>query len=138
MKFSFELAVNAKKEDVWVYYSQVDQWFVWEGDLEQITLNGDFTTGQKGQMKLEGMPELAFTLVEVRENQYFSDVTATPFGNVLFDHEILENPAGGISLRHSVSLTDGDMTEDALAFLKQVFDDVPESVGKLKQILEAA
>lgn len=138
MKFSFELAVNAKKEDVWVYYSQVDQWFVWEGDLEQITLNGDFTTGKKGQMKLEGMPELAFTLVEVRENQYFSDVTATPFGNVLFDHEILENSAGGISLRHSVSLIDGDMTEDALAFLKQVFDDVPESVGKLKQILEAA
>ena len=56
MKFSFELAVNAKKEDAWVYYSQVDQWFVWEGDLEQISLNGDFTTGQKGKMKMEGMP----------------------------------------------------------------------------------
>ena len=36
MKFSFELAVNAKKEDAWTYYSQVNQWFVWEGDLEQI------------------------------------------------------------------------------------------------------
>lgn len=138
MKFSFELAVNAKKEEVWVYYSQIDQWFVWESDLEQIALDGDFTTGQRGQMKLEGMPELAFTLAEVRENQCFSDVTATPFGNVLFKHEIFEDPAGGISLRHSVSLIDGEMTEDALAFLKQVFDDVPESVGKLKQILEAA
>lgn len=137
MKFSFELAVNAKKEDAWVYYSQVDQWFVWEGDLEQISLNGDFTTGQKGKMKMEGMPELDFTLVEVRENQCFSDLTATPFGNVLFEHEILENPDGTISLRHSVSLTDSDTTGEALAFLKQIFDDVPESVGKLKQILEA-
>ena len=137
MKFSFELVINAKKEDAWVYYSQVDQWFVWEGDLEEISLDGDFTTGQKGKMKMEGMPELDFTLVEVRENQYFSDLTATPFGNVLFEHEILENPAGSISLRHSVSLTDGDMTEEALAFLKQIFADVPESVGKLKHILEA-
>ncbi|MGT2737482.1 SRPBCC family protein [Streptococcus orisratti] len=137
MKFSFELAVNTKKEDVWAYYSQVDQWFVWEGDLEEISLDGDFTTGQTGKMKMEGMPELVFTLVQVRENQYFSDLTATPFGNVLFEHEIVEDPAGGISLRHSVSLTDGDTTEEALAFLKQIFADVPESVGKLKQILEA-
>ena len=73
MKFSFELAVNAKKEDAWTYYSQVNQWFVWEGDLEQISLEGEFTTGQKGKMKMEDMPELAFTLVEVRENQCFSD-----------------------------------------------------------------
>ncbi|MGT2906609.1 SRPBCC family protein [Streptococcus dentiloxodontae] len=138
MKFSFELAVNAKKEDVWVYYSQVNHWFVWEGDLEGISLEGDFTTGQKGKMKMKGMPELAFTLVEVHENQCFSDVTATPFGNVLFEHEILENPAGSISLRHSVSLTDGAMTEEALAFLKQIFDDVPDSVEKLKQTVEAA
>ena len=137
MKFSFELAVNAKKEDAWVYYSQVDQWFVWEGDLEQISLNGDFSTGQKGKMKMEGMPELDFTLVEVRENQCFSDLTATPFGNVLFEHEILKNPDGTISLRHSVSLTDSVTTGEALAFLKQIFDDVPESVGKLQQILEA-
>ncbi|EHJ52835.1 SRPBCC family protein [Streptococcus macacae] len=138
MKFSFELAINAKKEDAWVYYCQVDQWFVWENDLEEISLDGDFTTGQRGKMKMEGMPELAFTLVEVRENQYFSDLTATPFGSILFEHEILESSAAAIRLRHSVSLMDGDMTEEALAFLKQIFADVPASVRQLKQLLEAA
>ena len=45
MEFSFKIKVNAKKEEVWKYYSDIEKWYIWEEDLKNISLNGKFQTG---------------------------------------------------------------------------------------------
>lgn len=53
MEFSFKIKVNAKKEEVWKYYSDIEKWYIWEEDLKNISLNGKFQTGTEGIMELE-------------------------------------------------------------------------------------
>ena len=48
MEFSFKIKINAKKEKVWEYYADINKWYIWEEDLKDIKLNGEFKTGSKG------------------------------------------------------------------------------------------
>ena len=49
----------------------------------------------------------------------FWDKTATPFGDILFGHQIIENDDGTINVKHTVALDSKD--QQHLEFLSQVF-----------------
>ena len=103
--------------------------------LKNITLKGNFETGSKGIMELEGMPPMEYELTHVKVFEEFWDKTATPFGNILFGHQIIDNNDGSVIIKHSVSLDSEDIQH--LEFLKQVFSDVPDSIFILKKYLES-
>lgn len=135
MKFSFEIKIKATAAEVWEYYANFEKWYVWESDLENISLDGDgkFVTGNTGVMKLQGMPEMVFSLVAVAENKGFIDVTSTPIGDVSFGHFIIPQD-DGVSIRHEVSLDNEDPAN--LGMLKGIFNDVPASMIALKKAVE--
>ena len=64
----------------------------------------------------------------------FWDKTETPFGDILFGHQILDNNDGSVNIKHTVILDSED--EQHLEFLSQVFSDVPQSIFILKNCLE--
>ena len=130
MEFSFSLNIRASKEDVWAYYENIEKWYDWEEDLKNITLKGGFETGSYGTMELEGMPPMEYQLTLVKPLEEFWDKTATPFGDILFGHQIIDNNDGSVIIKHSVSLDSEDIQH--LEFLKQVFSDVPDSIFILK------
>lgn len=134
MEFSFTVRVDASKEAIWNYYADIQKWYVWEDDLEDITLSGEFETGSRGTMKLAGMPLVEYTLVEVREYEAFCDKTSTPLGDIFFNHQIIEE-VGGVQIKHSVRL-DSEATFERIGFLKQVFSNVPDSMMSLKGAVE--
>ena len=134
MEFSFSLKIKATKEAVWEYYANIEKWYAWEEDLKNITLNDDFKTGSHGTMELEGMPPMDFQLTLVKALEEFWDKTATPFGDILGGHQIMENNDGSVTVKHSVSLDSED--KQHLEFLRQVFSDVPNSIFILKELLE--
>lgn len=135
MEFSFKMRVNATKEKIWPYYSDIKKWYKWEEDLEDITLNGGFQSGSIGTMKLKGMPALEYTLTQVVENKIFCDKTTTPFGDLYFNHQLLDE-TDGVYIQHSVCLDTTEITKEKLGFLKQVFADVPDSIMLLKSEVE--
>ncbi len=135
MEFSFKVRVNAAKEKIWQYYEDIQKWYTWEADLEDITLDGGFQTGSTGKMKLAGMPALDYTLTSVVENKEFCDKTVTPIGELYFNHQIIEEGLGTY-IQHSVRLDTEDVTTEKLGFLKQVFADVPDSMMLLKREVE--
>jgi len=96
---------------------------------------GNFETGSKGIMELEGMPPMEYELTHVKVFEEFWDKTATPFGDILFGHQIIDNNDGSVIIKHSVSLDSEDIQH--LEFLKQVFSDVPDSIFILKKYLES-
>lgn len=67
MKFSFETETQLLPEQIWPLYATTDNWFLWEDDLEAISLNGNFETGTTGNMKLKGQPSLSFILTSAEK-----------------------------------------------------------------------
>ena len=134
MEFSFSLKIKAVKEKVWEYYANIEKWYDQEKDLKNITLKDGFKTGSYGTMELEGMPPMEYQLTLVRSFEEFWDKTETPFGDILFGHQIIDNNDGSVNIKHSVILSSED--ERHLEFLSQVFSDVPQSIFTLKKCLE--
>ena len=134
MEFSFSLKIRATKEDVWEYYANIEKWYDWEKDLKNITLKDGFKTGSYGTMELEGMPPMEYQLTLVKTFEEFWDKTKTPFGDILFGHQITDNNDGTVNVKHTVSLYSEE--KQHLEFLSQVFSDVPHSIFILKNCLE--
>lgn len=137
MEFSFMTAVNAAKEKIWDYYSDIQKWYVWERDLKNITLDRGFKTGSAGVMELEGMPPMEYTLTAVTKNREFWDKTETPAGSIYFGHEIMEADDKTVRIKHTVKLNCDEASDEAVEFLKQVFADVPDAVLLLKKQVES-
>lgn len=133
MKLSFEIFVNAQPSEVWPYYSDIEKWYMWENDLEDIALKGEFEKGTKGTMQLKDMPPMQFELSSVIENREFVDITATPMGNITFGHYIIPCE-DGVVVRHEVSL-DSELKEN-INVLVGIFGDVPFTVYTLKEVVE--
>ena len=136
MEFSFKIKINAKKEKVWEYYADINKWYIWEEDLKDIKLNGEFKTGSKGIMKLENMPPLEYILTSVEENKEFWDKTDIPLGSIHFGHEIFEEDRNSVSIKHTVRLESTIISEENIEFLKGIFSDVPHSMMLLKKSVE--
>ena len=136
MEFSFKIKINAKKEKVWKYYADINKWYIWEEDLKDIKLNGEFKTGSKGIMKLENIPPLEYVLTSVKENKEFWDRTDIPLGSIHFGHEIFEEDRNSVSIKHTVRLESSIINEENIEFLKGIFSDVPHSMMLLKKSVE--
>ena len=136
MEFSFKIKINAKKEKVWEYYANINKWYIWEEDLKDIKLNGEFKTGSKGMMELENMPPLEYILTSVKENKEFWDKTDIPLGSIHFGHEIFEEDKNSVSIKHTVRLESSIINEENIEFLRKIFSDVPHSMMLLKKSVE--
>ena len=136
MEFSFKIKINAKKEKVWEYYADINKWYIWEEDLKDIKLNGEFKTGSKGIMKLENIPPLEYVLTSVKENKEFWDRTDIPLGSIHFGHEIFEEDKNSVSIKHTVRLESSIINEENIEFLRGIFSDVPYSMMLLKKSVE--
>ena len=136
MEFSFKVKINAKKEKVWEYYADINKWYIWEEDLKDIKLNGEFRTGSQGMMELENMPPLKYILTSVEENKEFWDKTDIPLGSIHFGHEIFEEDKNSVSIKHTVRLESSIINEENIEFLKGIFSDVPHSMMLLKKSIE--
>lgn len=133
---SFKTTVKGNKDLAWEYYGQPDNWLAWDDNLEAISLDGAFETGNFGHMTLVGQTPLKFQLLDVQDYQSFASLASTPLGQVVFDHQIEELGAGQLRIEHSVSLLTEDGSDHHITFLQKVFEDVPQSVLKLKRLIE--
>jgi len=136
MELSFKLEVNAPKEIIWPYYADLKKRHIWEEDLESIKFDGELETGTTGTMKLEGMPEMSFTLTNIVPNASYWDRTDVPgMGSIHFEHDILEENDKTF-IKHTVRLDKENPSENDLDFICGVFSDVPKSVMIIKKEVE--
>ena len=136
MELSFKLEVNAPKEIIWSYYADLEKRHIWEEDLESIKFDGELKTGTTGTMKLEGMPEMSFTLTNIVPNASYWDRTDVPgMGSIHFEHDILEENDKTF-IKHTVRLDKENPSENDLDFICGVFSDVPKSVMIIKKEVE--
>lgn len=126
---------KATKENVWKLYSDVNNWNIWDNEVENSELFGEFKKGTKGILKPVGGPKTKFEMTECEINKSFTNRSSLPLCKMDFIHNIKETE-NGIEITHKVIIT---------GFLTFLFSRVigkkneiglPEAVKKLIELAE--
>lgn len=78
-----------KAEEVWRVWSDVNQWHIWQDDIEYAKLSGKFEVGNKFILKPKGASEVTIKLVKVETNKCFVDLTCFPLAKMYDEHEFI-------------------------------------------------
>lgn len=128
-----EKECNIDLEKLWDLYSNVENWKQWDEEIEKITLNGDFITGTKGVMYMEGQEPMNFILTDVEVKKHFIDETIIEPLNtsIIVGHYIEKKSNDRFLLRHSVIIK-GDNADMVAEQIGESFTiDIPKSMEKL-------
>ena len=128
-----EKECNIDIDRLWDLYSNVENWKLWDEEVESISIEGDFAAGTKGVMTMEGQDPMNFTLTAVEEKKCFIDETVIEPLNVsiIVGHFIEKKTTDRFFLRHSVIIKgeNADMVAEQIGESFTV--DIPASMEKL-------
>jgi uncharacterized protein YndB with AHSA1/START domain len=89
--------IHAMPALIWSLFSNVEGWPQWNAGIEHIELHGAFAAGTRFTMQPPGENAFASTLLDVRENESFTDETILHGTRVVVHHLIA--PLGSGSTR---------------------------------------
>ena len=125
---------GVRPEQVWKVWSDVNQWHVWQPDIEYARLEGGFEAGQLFRFRPKGGPELGIELTEVKPLSGYSDLTRFPGARMLDAHEVVDH-GDRVEIRNTLSVT------GPLGFLwrKLVAEDVAAGIeSQTRSMIEQA
>jgi hypothetical protein len=96
--------ILANKKIVWEFLSSINSWSEWIHGLESVSLEGDFVSGSCGKLKLKGIAEREFKLLNVVEEKRIDLELYLPMGKIEFKVEI-EAVGSSAVTRHFIFVT---------------------------------
>lgn len=87
---------------IWQLMTDVDNWKRWDTGVVNSQLHGRFATGQHFTLQPQGGPKVRIMLEEVREREYFRDLTRFPLAKMYGEHWYEVTPEG---LKLTVTMT---------------------------------
>ena len=76
---------------LWDVWTDVNQWYTWQDDLEYARLDGAFTKGNVCHFRPKGGPSIELELIEVIPNTVFVDLTRFPLARMYDSHELVDH-----------------------------------------------
>ena len=76
-----------KAEQVWAVWTNINQWNLWQSDIEYATIKGEFQVGTIFNLKPKGGPRVKIELIEVVPFKSFTDLTRFPGAKMYGSHE---------------------------------------------------
>jgi len=76
-----------KADNVWKVWTDVNQWHVWQDDIEYAKLDGEFKVGNTFLLKPKGGPKVNIEIIKVEPNIIFTDLTRFPLAKMYGSHE---------------------------------------------------
>jgi hypothetical protein len=126
------IETTASPERIWKLFSDVAGWKKWNAGIENIELHGIFTKGSTFFMQPPGDEGFMSTLVDVQENEGFTDETVIGETKVLVHHKITPLSSGKTRITYSTEIT-GSAAEE---FGPMVTGDFPDVLKSLKGLAE--
>ena len=128
-----EKECNIDIDRLWELYSNIENWKLWDEEVESISLFGEFLAGTKGTMTMEGQEPMNFSLTVVEPKKCFIDETIIEPLNVsiIVGHFIEQKTNDRFYLRNSVIIKgeNADMVAEKIGESFTV--DIPKSMEKL-------
>jgi hypothetical protein len=128
----FSVATSAPPEVIWQLFRDVDSWQSWNAGIESLQIDGPFAPGTWFTMKPPGQDALRSCLVEVRENECFTDETRVGDLTVRVEHRIERLGPGSTRVTYSVKAEGPDAADIGAA----VSSDFPEVLASLVALAE--
>ena len=135
--WTFEVSrkTTAKKEIIWKLWTDVPNWNIWDAEVVNAELFGQFQTGTKGILKPNDGPKAKFEMIECTNLKSFTDRSFLPLCKMDFIHSMTETN-DGLEITHKVEMT-GFMT---FLFSKVIGNKIkvglPIAVDKLIKLAE--
>ena len=135
--WTFEVSrkTTAKKEIIWKLWTDVPNWNIWDAEVVNAELFGQFQTGTKGILKPKDWPKAKFEMIECTNLKSFTDRSFLPLCKMDFIHSMTETN-DGLEITHKVEMT-GFMT---FLFSKVIGNKIkvglPIAVDKLIKLAE--
>jgi len=95
---------GVQKKDIWRLWTDVNNWPQWHEDLDFCKLEGPFEVGNHFFLKPKGIKPVKIVLMEVIDQQSFTDCTAF-FGAKMYDTQSMEETPQGLRLTNTVRVT---------------------------------
>ena len=124
---------SASPEVIWQIFSDVPAWKSWNAGIEQIEMRGPFRVGTEFLMTPPGQEPLLTKLIEVRENELFSDETRVGEIVVIVAHRLERIALGRTRVTYAVEASG----PGCAAVGPAVSSDFPAVLKSLVQIAEA-
>ncbi len=134
--FSFTIAVNTTKANIWQTLIDVENWHQWDTELIEAHIEGVFEKGAKGIMKPKTGPKLKFYISELIPLQSYTINTIMPVGELVIKRSFTET-SNVIHFTDDIAFT---------GFLKYIFGFIlggqfrkvlPEVMNNFKKIAES-
>jgi len=131
------ILTDASPSKIWEYWSDVETWHTWDNGLAGAGIEGEFVKGSKGWLKPADGPKTKLELIEVRENQFFHDITKLPLGKIDFYHT-LEQVGEQTKITQQIEMN-GPLTFIFSRLVgKGLRERLPSVMNKLAQLAEKA
>ena len=95
---------GVKKEQIWKLWSDVDQWPLWDPDIESAMLEGEFKAGNFFVLKPKGWKSVRIQLTEGVKNKTFTDCTPF-FGARMYGRHEMEETKAGLKLTTTMTVS---------------------------------
>ena len=133
-KNEVRIETSATPARVWRLLSDVQTWKDWNSGIESIQIRGPFAKGTTFEMKPPGVDAFMGTLIDVREQESFTDETVVDGTRVVVTHKLVPRADGGTEIVYLTQVS-GRTPE---GFGRMVTADFPEVLKALKQRAESA
>jgi len=94
---------EATKEQMWKLFTDVNNWHVWNNEIEFAKLEGKFEAGNHYLIQPKNGKIVKVELLEVIENKHCLEFGAFPFAKMYYDH-LLEETANGLKITSMITM----------------------------------
>lgn len=105
-EFEHSIITDARKDEIWTLYSNVESWPLWDHGIEDISLDGEFMEGTNGKIKMEGQGYLNYriTMADPDKGYTVETVIEDLKTTIEFIHTFVDLPDGKIRLTNHVTI----------------------------------
>jgi hypothetical protein len=93
----------ATKEQMWKLFTEINNWHVWNNEIEFALLEGKFEAGNHYLIQPKKGRIVKVELLEVIENKHCLELGTFPLAKMYFDH-ILEETANGLKITSTITM----------------------------------
>lgn len=85
---------EATKEQMWKLFTDINNWHVWNNEIEFAKLEGKFEAGNHYLIQPKNGRTVKVKLIKVIENEHCLELGEFPLAKMYYDHIIEETPNG--------------------------------------------
>jgi len=91
------------KEQIWKLFININNWHIWNNEIEFAKLEGKFEAGNQYQIKPKNGRMVTVNLLEVTENNHCLETGNFPLAKMYYDHLIEETP-NGLKITNTITM----------------------------------